>query len=178
MLRPHAPLLLVLSLLVLGGCEAAADLLGIPVDPAGGSGPSGGSGQAMSAGERAWAMQVLGIVNQERQNAGLNALAWDEEAAQAAYDHCVDMDVRGFFAHDNPDGQIPGQRMTAAGVSWSTWGENIARGQPNPAAVMNAWMNSSGHRANILYPAFTHLGVGVHDSSGGPWWTQDFFAPR
>ncbi|MFQ5844702.1 MAG: CAP domain-containing protein [Planctomycetota bacterium] len=149
--------------------------------PACGGGSSGGgpvvTGQRMSQGELAWAVQVLDLVNQERANAGLPALGWDDPAAQVAYDHGVDMDTRNFFAHQNPDGQEPWDRLTAAGIGWSAVGENIARGQPDPVSVMTAWMGSPGHRANILSAAFTRLGVGVHDAPGGPWWTQLFYTP-
>ncbi|MFD6981032.1 CAP domain-containing protein, partial [Streptomyces sp. NPDC059956] len=84
-----------------------------------------------------------------------------------------DMAVRGFFDHTDPDGNTPWDRATKAGVS-GMGGENIARGQGDAAAVMKAWMNSPGHKANILNCEFRTLGVGVYNAAGGPWWTQDF----
>ena len=79
---------------------------------------------------------------------------------------------RGFFAHDDPDGRSPFDRAAASGLSARA--ENIARGQRDPAAVMASWMNSPGHRANILDCGLTRLGVGIADGGGGPWWTQLF----
>lgn len=83
------------------------------------------------------------------------------------------MAARGFFDHTDPDGATPWDRAAKAGIA-GLGGENIARGQADAAAVMEAWMNSPGHRANILNCDFKTLGVGVHLGSGGPWWTQDF----
>ncbi|MFE7167902.1 sigma-70 family RNA polymerase sigma factor [Streptomyces sp. NPDC057616] len=120
--------------------------------------------------------QVVALVNQERAKAGCGALAEDPQLEQAAQGHSDDMAARGFFDHTNPDGADPGQRITAAGYKWSTYGENIAQGQQTPQAVMESWMNSPGHRANILNCSFKDIGVGVHKGTGGPWWTQDFGA--
>jgi uncharacterized protein YkwD len=80
---------------------------------------------------------------------------------------------RHFFDHTNPDGLDPFQRAARAGIT-TMRAENIAYGQATPAAVMTAWMNSPGHRANILDCTLTTLGVGVTNGTGGPWWTQDF----
>ncbi|MFI9612808.1 sigma-70 family RNA polymerase sigma factor [Streptomyces sp. NPDC052023] len=120
--------------------------------------------------------QVVALVNKERSAAGCGPLAEDGQLNQAAQGHSQDMAARDFFDHTNPDGADPGQRTTAAGYNWSTYGENIARGQQTPEAVMNSWMNSPGHRANILNCAFKDIGVGIHNGSGGPWWTQNFGA--
>ncbi|MGY6018762.1 sigma-70 family RNA polymerase sigma factor [Streptomyces spinosirectus] len=120
--------------------------------------------------------QVVALVNQERAKAGCGALTEDPQLEKAAQGHSDDMAARGFFDHTNPDGADPGQRITAAGYKWSTYGENIAQGQQTAAAVMESWMNSPGHRANILNCSFKDIGVGVHKGSGGPWWTQDFGA--
>lgn len=84
------------------------------------------------------------------------------------------MAARDYFSHTSQDGSGPGDRITDAGYRWSTYGENIAKGQRTPAAVMDSWMNSPGHRANILNCSFKELGVGVEDSPGGIVWTQDF----
>ncbi|WP_330461439.1 sigma-70 family RNA polymerase sigma factor [Streptomyces sp. NBC_00820] len=122
--------------------------------------------------------QVVELVNKERATAGCGALTEDPQLEKAAQGHSDDMAARDFFEHTNPDGTDPGQRIIAAGYHWSTYGENIAEGQPTPQAVMEAWMNSPGHRANILNCAFKNIGVGVHKGSGGPWWTQDFGAKQ
>ncbi|MFJ6836938.1 sigma-70 family RNA polymerase sigma factor [Streptomyces sp. NPDC091209] len=120
--------------------------------------------------------QVVSLVNKERAAAGCGPLTEDAQLEDAAQAHSDDMAARGFFDHTNPDGADPGERITAAGYRWSTYGENIAMGQQTPQAVMDSWMNSPGHRANILNCSFKNIGVGVHKGSGGPWWTQDFGA--
>ncbi|MEU7424858.1 sigma-70 family RNA polymerase sigma factor [Streptomyces sp. NPDC040750] len=118
--------------------------------------------------------QVIALVNKERATAGCAPVTEDAQLDRAAQGHSDDMAARNFFDHTNPDGADPGQRITAAGYRWSTYGENIAEGQQTPQAVMDSWMNSPGHRANILNCSFKNLGVGVHKGGGGPWWTQDF----
>jgi uncharacterized protein YkwD len=123
------------------------------------------------------AQDVLDLVNAERVSRGLDPVVEDAGASEAAYEHAFDMDARDFFGHVNPSGEDPGDRLDRAGVSWSIAGENIARGQDSPAEVMSEWMASPDHRANILHPDFTRLGVGVHLGSGGPWWVQDFVGP-
>ncbi|MEU6776840.1 sigma-70 family RNA polymerase sigma factor [Streptomyces sp. NPDC046759] len=120
--------------------------------------------------------QVVTLVNKERAAAGCGPLTEDPQLQKAAQGHSDDMAARHFFDHVNPDGADPGQRITAAGYRWSTYGENIAQGQQSAAAVMQSWMNSPGHRANILNCSFKDIGVGVHKGAGGPWWTQDFGA--
>ncbi|MEU9667416.1 sigma-70 family RNA polymerase sigma factor [Streptomyces bobili] len=120
--------------------------------------------------------QVIALVNKERAAAGCGPLTDDAKLRSAALNHSEDMDARDFFDHTNPDGTDPGQRITAAGYSWSTYGENIAKGQQSAESVMTSWMNSPGHRANILNCDFKNIGVGIHDGSGGPWWTQAFGA--
>ncbi|POX59630.1 RNA polymerase [Streptomyces sp. Ru62] len=120
--------------------------------------------------------QVVALVNKERAAAGCGPVTEDPQLDKAAQGHSDDMAARGYFDHIDPDGAGPGERITAAGYRWSTYGENIAKGQQTPQAVMDSWMNSPGHRANILNCAFKNIGVGVHDGSGGPWWTQAFGA--
>ncbi|MFE0172182.1 sigma-70 family RNA polymerase sigma factor [Streptomyces sp. NPDC059002] len=120
------------------------------------------------------AEQVVALVNTERSKAGCGPVRSNAELASAAQKHSADMAARDYFDHTSPDGTDPGDRITAAGYRWSTYGENIARGQQTPASVMDSWMNSPGHRANILNCDFKELGVGIHNGSGGPWWTQAF----
>jgi RNA polymerase sigma factor (sigma-70 family) len=122
--------------------------------------------------------QVVALVNKERAAAGCGPLTENPQLNQAAQGHSDDMAARDFFDHINPDGADPGQRTTAAGYTWSTYGENIAQGQQTPEAVMDSWMNSPGHRANILNCSFKDIGVGIHTGSGGPWWTQNFGAQQ
>ncbi|PKV83683.1 sigma-70 family RNA polymerase sigma factor [Streptomyces sp. TLI_146] len=120
------------------------------------------------------AQQVIALVNTERAKNGCGPVSDNSRLATAAQRHSDNMAAQGFFDHTDPSGAGPGERIHAAGYQWSTYGENIARGQQTPADVMNSWMNSPGHRANILNCAFKELGVGIHNGAGGPWWTQDF----
>ncbi len=121
------------------------------------------------------AEQVLEVVNAERGKAGCGPLALNGKLTSAAQRHSEDMAARHYFDHTNPDGKGPGDRVTAAGYSWQSVGENIAAGQGSPADVMGSWMNSPGHRANIVNCGFREMGLGMYDdASGGPWWTQVF----
>ncbi|MFF4247821.1 CAP domain-containing protein [Streptomyces sp. NPDC001822] len=116
---------------------------------------------------------VLALVNEERAKVGCSPVTRSASLTALAQDFSEDMAARDFFAHTDPDGATPWDRAAAAGVE-GLGGENIARGQADAQAVMDAWMDSEGHRANILNCDYTTLGVGVHFGPGGPWWTQDF----
>lgn len=142
--------------------------------PARGSHASQG-GSRQDSGQSSTADQVIALVNAERAKVGCGALTANATLTKAAQGHSDDMAARDFFDHTNPDGAGPGDRVTAAGYPWSTYGENIAMGQSTPEQVMESWMNSPGHRANILNCDFKEIGVGVHNS-GGPYWTQVFGA--
>lgn len=122
-----------------------------------------------------WAMQVLELTNKERAKRDMNPLEWDNSLARLAENHCNDMINRGFFAHNNPDGETPFDRMKKAGILYWMAGENIAAGQYSPEAVIESWMNSAGHRKNILNPDFKSLGVGVvRGGHYGVYWAQEF----
>ncbi|MEU3982188.1 CAP domain-containing protein [Streptomyces sp. NPDC026672] len=123
--------------------------------------------------EAAAAAEVVRLVNEERAKVGCSAVSANSSLGSLAAAFSEDMAARGFFDHTDPDGASPWDRAAVAGIT-DLGGENIARGQADAAAVMDAWMNSPGHRANILNCDFTTLGVGVHFGEGGPWWTQDF----
>ncbi|MBG0852228.1 CAP domain-containing protein [Streptomyces spinoverrucosus] len=123
--------------------------------------------------ETAAEAEVLKLVNDERAKAGCSPLAANSALAELAGNYSEAMAEQGFFDHTDPSGRTPWDRAEAAGIS-NLGGENIARGQADAAAVMESWMNSPGHRANILNCDFKTLGVGVHYGSGGPWWTQNF----
>ncbi|MEV6998284.1 CAP domain-containing protein [Streptomyces sp. NPDC093982] len=123
--------------------------------------------------QAAAAAEVLKLVNEERAQVGCSAVAANSSLADLAQDFSADMAERGFFDHTDPDGASPWDRAAKAGIT-DLGGENIARGQSDAAAVMDAWMNSPGHKANILNCDFKTLGVGVQLGAGGPWWTQDF----
>ncbi|MGW0333261.1 CAP domain-containing protein [Streptomyces sp. NPDC003011] len=119
------------------------------------------------------AAEVLRLVNEERAKAGCDAVSANSALSGLAEDFSDAMAAQGFFDHTDPSGATPWDRATKAGIT-DLGGENIARGQADAAAVMAAWMDSPGHKANILNCDFKTLGVGVHFGSGGPWWTQDF----
>ncbi|MFI1868439.1 CAP domain-containing protein [Streptomyces jumonjinensis] len=117
--------------------------------------------------------EVLALVNEERAKVGCAPVRFDASLAKLAGDFSSDMAARGFFSHTDPDGATPWDRAEKAGVK-NLGAENIARGQADAGAVMNSWMNSEGHRANILNCDYKTLGVGVDMGDGGPWWTQSF----
>ncbi|MFK0167732.1 CAP domain-containing protein [Streptomyces sp. NPDC090306] len=123
--------------------------------------------------ETAAEAEVLRLVNVEREKVGCSAVAANSSLTSLAENFSDAMAAQGFFDHTDPSGATPWDRADAAGIT-NLGGENIARGQADAAAVMDAWMNSEGHRANILNCDFKTLGVGVHFGTGGPWWTQDF----
>ncbi|MFD5005009.1 CAP domain-containing protein [Streptomyces mutabilis] len=131
------------------------------------SAPAAASDQAVAA------AQVLNLVNEERAKVGCRPLAANSALTGLAEDFSRSMAEQGFFDHTDPSGATPWDRAEAAGIG-NLGGENIARGQTDAQAVMDAWMDSPGHRANILNCDFQTLGVGVHFGSGGPWWTQNF----
>jgi uncharacterized protein YkwD len=106
--------------------------------------------------------QMLQLVNQERTSRGLKPLAPDPELTEVARRHSTDMFARGYFAHVNPEGQNPFDRMTAAGVKFRAAGENLALAPTLPIAHTGL-MNSPGHRANILHTAFGRVGIGIMD---------------
>ena len=121
---------------------------------------------------------VLTLVNQERAKAGCRAVTRDSRLAKAARAHSADMAARNYFDHTTPEGVTFDKRIIQAGYRYSRAAENIALGQSSPASVMKGWMNSKGHRDNILNCALTNLGVGLAHSTGGrPYWTQDFGTP-
>ena len=149
-----------------------------PADPGSGSGGSsnGGSGGS-SSGSGGLAAQVLSLTNAERADAGCKPLRANAKLTAAAQAHSSDMAAKDYFSHNSKNGDSPFTRMKEAGYSFSAAAENIAMGQPTAKAVMKAWMNSPGHKANILNCTYTELGVGYATRSGTPYWTQDFGKP-
>ena len=121
----------------------------------------------------AFANEVVRLVNEERAKAGLPALTVDRGAASAAQVRAKE--IERSFSHTRPDGSSFNSALTEAGVNFSGAGENIAYGQNSPEKVMEGWMNSSGHRANILNSSYTSIGVGHYqNTSGVNYWTQLF----
>jgi uncharacterized YkwD family protein/spore coat assembly protein SafA len=116
--------------------------------------------------------EVIRLVNEIRVQNGLKELTYNWELSRVARYKSQDMKDNKYFSHTSPVYGSPFQMMKSFGITYRTAGENIARGQKSPQAVVNAWMNSSGHRANILNSSFTHIGVGY--VADGNYWTQMF----
>ncbi len=126
----------------------------------------------LSASVRAYEQEVVRLVNVERAKYGLAALTEDWELSRVARYKSQDMRDRGYFSHTSPTYGSPFDMIRAFGLSYRAAGENIAMGYATPAAVVKGWMNSEGHRANILSKSFTKIGVGYVAS--GNYWTQMF----
>ena len=118
------------------------------------------------------AQQILALVNEQRAAYGLNALSLDDSLSAGAQTKAQDMRQNSYFSHQSPLYGSPFDMMRSFGISYRYAGENIAMGYDSPEAVVSAWMQSEGHRANILSPDFTQLGVGF--VSDGGYWTQWF----
>ncbi|MDF2678672.1 MAG: hypothetical protein K0Q97_3026 [Bacillota bacterium] len=137
--------------------------------------PQAPSSNTVSSSNLNYEQKVVELVNIERQKNGLAALTMDSSVSNVARTKSKDMATNNYFAHQSPTYGSAGNMLTQFGVNWSAWGENIAYGQRTPEAVVTAWMNSSGHRANILNTSFTKIGVGYATKSDGtPYWTQMF----
>jgi uncharacterized protein YkwD len=130
------------------------------------------------SGNAALEAAVVEIVNKERAAVGCPAVKSDDRLTLAARGHSADMAARNYFQHTTPEGVEFSTRITNAGYRFSSAGENIAKGYATPVDVMKGWMNSPGHKANILKCGYKDLGVGVAaDAAGSLLWTQDFAAP-
>lgn len=124
------------------------------------------------------AEQVLSLVNEERAKQNLKPLKMSEELRSIANLKAKDMAEKNYFDHNSPTYGSPFQMLQKFGVHYKAAGENIAAGQKTPSEVMNSWMNSSGHRANILNANFTEIGIGYYEGgSYGTYWTQLFITP-
>ena len=108
----------------------------------------------------AFEQEVVLLVNQERATRQISPLVLDDRLLAAAQGHALDMATNNFMSHTGSDGSSARERIVSAGYPGPSWGENVAGGFSTPTAVVNAWMNSSGHRANILNSGFEHIGVG------------------
>lgn len=120
----------------------------------------------------AFEQKVVELTNQERAKNGVPALKLDTELSKVAREKSNDMKTKGYFDHNSPTYGSPFDMMKKFGISYRTAGENIAMGQRSPEEVVKAWMNSEGHRKNIMNANFTHIGVG-HVAEGN-YWTQMF----
>lgn len=120
-----------------------------------------------------YVLRIVELVNEERAKAGLSSVALDMAAGRAAQIRAGE--IVQSFSHTRPDGRSFSTALQEQGINYRMSGENIAWGQRSPEQVMEAWMNSSGHRANILRESFTHIGVGYYQENGVNYWTQLFF---
>ena len=121
---------------------------------------------------RSFASQVLQLVNEERAKAGLQPLSTTSALSSAANKRA--QEIKQSFSHTRPDGSSTFTVLKEYNISYRTAGENIAYGQRTPQEVVTGWMNSPGHRANILNANFGKIGIGVHQSNGVYYWTQLF----
>lgn len=119
-------------------------------------------------------LEVIRLVNEERKKAGLTPLTHNEELSRVARFKSQDMADKNYFSHNSPTYGDPFTMMKNFGIKYRTAGENIAKGYQNPQSVVNGWMNSPGHRANILNPNFGTIGVGYVIKNGTTYWTQMF----
>ncbi|GEB34912.1 CAP domain-containing protein [Brevibacillus parabrevis] len=132
--------------------------------------PAAPTGQADQAKTGDFAKQVADLVNQERAKAGLAPVTMDATLSKVALAKAADMSNNNYFDHTSPTYGSPFDMMKQFGISYMTAGENIAMGQRSPEEVMTQWMNSEGHRKNIMNPAFTKIGVGYTNG----YWVQEF----
>lgn len=134
---------------------------------------------SLDKGDWSQANEILELVNTERSKQGLKALTLSSKLTSVANTKAKDMADNNYFDHNSPTYGSPFEMLQTFGVEYSYAGENIAAGQQSSEAVMNSWMNSSGHRANILNKNYTQLGVGhVTGGSYGTYWCQEFIKPK
>ncbi len=138
---------------------------------------------ARFAGEHEEALSALALTNQERAQVGAPPVTWDPAAAGVAYQHSQYQHSIGTMTHTGADGHGVDARMDAGGVPYEMAGENVGLGAREGAArIVQAWMDSEGHRRNLLYANWTHMGLGVRFApegpNAGPWWTQVFYFPE
>lgn len=132
-----------------------------------------GDGITIPEGEDARVVAFVDLVNQHRLDVGCGALTWRSDVANVAWAHSADMITRDFFAHTNPDGDSPFDRLNQAGIGYRVAAENIAFGYVTAEAVLQAWLDSPGHRGNIENCAMTQHGVGRVET----YWTHVFLSP-
>lgn len=134
--------------------------------------PSQSTPSTTTSDVNAFEQEVVKLTNAERTKAGLAPFKTDDKLMAAAREKSQDMQSKNYFSHTSPTFGSPFDRMKALGITYKSAGENIAQGQRTPQEVVKAWMDSPGHRANILNAKFTHIGVGYVKS--GNYWTQQF----
>ncbi|GAA2237197.1 CAP domain-containing protein [Streptomyces nogalater] len=155
-----------------GTPEAAPTAAATPAAPTAAA-PAAPAPTATASGVTA---EILRLVNAERDKVGCRPLTLNPALTKAAQAHSEDMAAHRNMSHTGTDGSDPGLRITRAGYTWSSYGENVAYGYTTAEQVMAGWMASSGHRANILNCGFQEIGVGL--AQPGSYWTQDFGTAR
>ena len=130
---------------------------------------------ANEANLKQYAQQVLDLVNQHRRASGLGDLSWRDDLYEVAKIRADEIATRS-FSHTRPDGTDCGQLLDSRGLRWCSWGENLADGQRSAQEVVNSWMSSAQHKANILNPAFKSLGVAAKEKGLGFDWVQVFYS--
>ncbi|TVP68982.1 MAG: CAP domain-containing protein [Leptolyngbya sp. LCM1.Bin17] len=133
--------------------------------------------QHLSQAEDPVVAELLTRVNQARQQAGVDPLSLNPQLNTAAQGHAQDMASTGRLSHTGSDGSTMRSRIDATDYRWRAIGENVAMGQPTAAAVLESWLNSPGHRQNLLNPTFTELGLGWAEAGGRLYWVQVFAQP-
>jgi uncharacterized protein YkwD len=152
----------------------------VPVGAAADVGQHGASTSTMrpaAAVAPGWRKVMLARINAVRAAAGVPPLQPCPALRRSAQEYAMLMSTRNHFGHVGPDGSQPQERMQVQGYAWSASGENIAAGQRSIDEVMAAWEGSAGHYANIVNPAYRHVGLGHWSSAGslyGDYWVQDF----
>ncbi len=196
--RPCRSALLIFGLLLLQACGGGGGDDAASASAGGGSGTSGApsppaapAGADIGCGIADFQAEALRRIN-ARRAAGAScgargsfppvpALAWNSALANAAYGHSLDMATQNYFSHTSLDGRTPGTRVTAAGYSGSAVGENIAAGYGSLPAVIDGWMTSDGHCANLMSASYTEVGLACARngaSTYGIYWTQALARPR
>lgn len=197
-LAPFAALGLLLTLAACGGggSDAGSAPVTTPTTPTAPTAPTTPTqptaGTRLTCNLTNFQSDMLAAVNARRQagaTCGANgnfppapALTWNAQLTQAAAAHSDDMVAGNFFSHTGSNGSTLGTRATAAGYSWNALGENIAAGQPTVTEVVDGWMKSDGHCANIMNANFREIGAACVAGGAGntyrTYWTQDFGTQR
>jgi uncharacterized protein YkwD len=175
---------------LVAGCGGggSSDASGSPPEPA----PAPGTGVLSTCGLSDFSTHILQRINTLRasgancgssgQFAPAAAVGWNAQLTQAADGHSQDMAAQNYFDHTSRDGRTFSQRIDATGYVWSTVGENIAAGYPSVDAVMDGWIQSAGHCANLMNANFTEIGVacvpGTSSTAYNNYWTMDLARPR
>jgi uncharacterized protein YkwD len=148
------------ALMVVGATRSAA------ADPL----PDAAAASIGPAPEATTQQNVFVYTNAHRARYRAQPVRYHYALAVAAQRHANDMASRNQMTHTGSDGSNPGQRISRAGFRWTSWGENVAVGYSSSSAVVWAWLNSPGHRANLLNPRFQWMGVGIAWGHGRIWW--------